>query len=100
MVTLDEIKNDDRWGDWSCAFSEAGLDVSDVEEVIEADTCSPEGYGSTNVWGVFKLKSGKYAGLWAWCDTTGWDCRAGGEHELFNTEAAARAWVDAKDKSV
>lgn len=29
---------------------------------------------------VFRLHDGRYVFISAWCDYTGWDCQAGGEH--------------------
>lgn len=39
---------------------------------------SPEGYASTNVVALGKVNDGRWVVLEGWCDTTGWDCQAGG----------------------
>jgi len=56
--------------DWAEAFHYADFEREDVEEVIHmVDGCNDE-----DPWvALFKLKNGKYAGLNAWCDYTGWD---------------------------
>jgi len=57
----------------------------DVAEFLGYHSYSPEGYGSEDVVGVFKLSDGRYAVLRASCDTTGWDCQAGGSSEVAAT---------------
>lgn len=57
--------------DWRNAFTYAkGFTREDVDEVIyicKGDNDGPDWLG------LFKLKNGRYAGLSAGCDYTGWD---------------------------
>jgi hypothetical protein len=39
---------------------------------------SPEGYASTNVVALGEARDGRWVVVEGWCDTTGWDCQAGG----------------------
>ena len=58
-------------------YYEAGIREEDVAEVVHEWSDSPEGYGSEDVMLVVRLTDGRFAYFEAWCDTTGWDCRAG-----------------------
>ena len=56
--------------DWREAHEYAGWAREDVEKIIYAEAGENDG----DAWiGLFLLKNGKYAGLNAWCDYTGWD---------------------------
>lgn len=62
---------------------------SDVTEIIAAD----EGYNDGDPWvGAFRLADGRFAKITAWCDFTGWDCRAGGEAEVAGSLDALLRW--------
>lgn len=72
--------------DWSSAFAYAdGFIQQDVEKVIIAWGRSPEGYGSIEMHGLFRLKDNRYACLNAWADTTGWGCQESGDSSLHPT---------------
>jgi len=65
-MTPKDLKEEFDWGE---AFEFAEFNIDDVESVIYAD----EGYNDGDSWiGLFKLKNGKFGGLTAWCDYTGW----------------------------
>jgi hypothetical protein len=70
-ATLEDMRQDYNWDGEDTAFSYAeGFTIDDVEEVI----ASANGEHDGDSWiAVFKLKDGKYAGLTAGCDYTGWD---------------------------
>ena len=62
---------------WSYGpFAEAGINRDEVKDVLYEWSDSPEGYGSEDVMIIFSTTDGRYGFLEAWCDTTGWDCRA------------------------
>jgi len=66
-MTIEELLEDD---DWDEAFGFANFKIEDIDEIIAAD----EGYNDGESWiALFRLKNGKFAGLSAWCDYTGWD---------------------------
>jgi hypothetical protein len=45
-----------------------------------------EGENDGDSWlGVFELLDGRFAFISAWCDYTGWDCRAGGSSWVAST---------------
>lgn len=57
-----------------------GLD--DVAEVFAAS----DGENDERDWVCYgRLIDGRYFSLAAWCDYTGWDCRAGGAAQVANT---------------
>lgn len=55
--------------------SDAPFSRSDVHEIIGTERQEGD-YAETEVWGAFVLKDGRFAGVNASCDTTGWDCQA------------------------
>ncbi len=56
--------------DWREAFDYATYDREQVAEVLYAD----DGDNDGPAWiGLFKMCDGKFMGLNAWCDYTGWD---------------------------
>lgn len=67
------------YGPWA----EAGLKKSDVSEIIHEYSDSPEGWGSEDVMIVFTTPDGRFGFFEAWCDTTGWDCRAGASDVVY-----------------
>lgn len=80
-----ERLQDDDWGE---AFAYAPQDVS-RESVVRIVGIS-DGYGDGDDWiGLFELADGRFMLLCAWCDYTGWDCQAGGDHAFFDTEKSA-----------
>lgn len=83
--------------DWREAFGFAGFPIEEVAEVIRAE----EGENDGDSWlAVGRLKNGVYFLLSAWCDYTGWDCRAGGDSEEAATlEDLVRWRMTDKDRS-
>lgn len=70
--------NWEEYGEWYGygPLSEAGIDKEAVEEIIHYR----EGENDGSSWLlVLRLTDGRYAYVSAWCDYTGWDCRAGHE---------------------
>lgn len=80
--------------DWQSAFAygndirtathcdKAGFGINDVAEVLAADP----GANDKQSWMMAgRLKDGRYFFLDAWCDYTGWDCRAGGDGQVADT---------------
>ena len=65
-------------------ISPSRFKLRQVISVEGVEISSPEGYASEDV-----LAYGKtYGGWWlleAWCDTTGWDCQAGGSIRLADS---------------
>ena len=62
--------------DWGYAFDRAGVNRDDVAIIYAAD----EGQNDVDSWiAAGQLKDGRWFFATAWCDYTGWDCRAGGE---------------------
>lgn len=57
-------------------LSEAGIEQEAVEEVIHY-RAGENDYSNWLL--VLRLTDGRYAYVSAWCDYTGWDCRAGSE---------------------
>lgn len=68
------------------ALYEAGIRKDEVEEIVHEWSDSPEGWGSEDVMMVLRMKDGRWCYVEAWCDTTGWDCRAGGEAYFASSE--------------
>lgn len=60
---------------------EIGFAFPDIEVVV-AHHERPGDYAEMDVVAVLRLDDGRYALLRAWCDTTGWDCQAGGDIEV------------------
>lgn len=72
--------------DWEEAFRYAdGFKQSEVETVLYAHAESDEGYGQIEIHALFELGDGKFACLSAGCDTSGWDCQAGGEGTVHDS---------------
>jgi hypothetical protein len=64
--------------------STAAFDENDIARVIASD----EGENDEADWlAAVELKDGRFGFLSAWCDYTGWDCRAGGRAYVAATEA-------------
>jgi hypothetical protein len=65
---------------WEAAFSEAKLKPDDIATV--AGAYIEDGYyAETTVFAYGQLHDGRWFFMEAGCDTTGWDCQAGGSHE-------------------
>ncbi len=69
-TTLEEMRADNDY-DWREAFSYAeGFAMDDVSDVL----ASSDGENDGPEWvATFRLNDGRYAGLKAGCDYTGWD---------------------------
>ena len=88
-MTPEEMKEE---SDWQEAWKYAGkagnpitrdvrdFEINDVVEVIATHVAEGD-YAETTVDGIFRMKDGVYVYLNAGCDTTGWDCQAGGSAE-------------------
>lgn len=64
-------------------LEEAGFTKADVREIVRWY----EGENDAESWyAVLILSDGRYAGVEAWCDYTGWDCQAGSEVVYASTE--------------
>ena len=63
----------------------------DVAEVI-AHHIDFGDYAETEVWILGRLKDGRYFFLNSSCDTTGWDCQAGGHAYVASTLDKVEAW--------
>ena len=58
---------------WHGAFSSDGAGVADLLDQVCEVIAAQEGENDAAPWvGLFKLETGKYLGLTAWCDYTGW----------------------------
>jgi hypothetical protein len=65
-------------------LEEAGFTKEDVREIVRWYDGEND-YESW--WAVLILSDGRYAGVEAWCDYTGWDCQAGSEVVYASSEA-------------
>lgn len=105
-MTIDELLASSDWSEVFCESNSGGgvdgvveacppgttIDLTlpkraDVVEII-AICEAPQGFYEFNQWGgvgVFKLRDGRYLAASGWCDTTGWDCRAGNSLEVGHT---------------
>lgn len=58
---------------WGGAFSDDGAGVASLMEQVCEIIAAQEGENDGASWiGLFRLETGKYLGLTAWCDYTGW----------------------------
>lgn len=74
---------------WKEAFEYAPFNTTDVAQVLHY----AEGENDGDSWvGVFRLKDGKFGYVDAWCDYTGWDCRAGGDGDIADTFEELQRW--------
>lgn len=91
-----ELFDEERYGDWHDAFAAADASAkrAEIERVIWSSTEHGD-YAETTIRGVFAMKAGNFGALRAWCDTTGWDCQAGGDWSEFATEEEAHGFVKA-----
>ena len=72
--------------DWQAAMEYAKFKFEDIKTVISA----VEGENDGADWQlVVELKSGKFAWLSASCDYSGWDCQAGGESGVCDSQEDA-----------
>lgn len=79
--------------DWQEAMKYAQFTFQQIKRVILAT----EGERDDSDWAlVVELEGGGYGALTAWCDYTGWGCQEGGNSGVFETEEAARRFVDGK----
>ncbi len=69
---------------WECGFEEAKLSPADVL-VIRGLNWSRGDYAEQDVRCYGTLKDGRWFIMSAGCDTTGWDCQAGGEYRTAAT---------------
>lgn len=70
--------------DFGYALAEAGVDPKEIEEVVRYH----EGERDYEPWFiVMRMSDGQWCHVTAWCDYTGWDCRAGGEAFYASSEA-------------
>jgi hypothetical protein len=95
-MKIEEMPTQEYWGkyDWGQVFGTnsysspsaefagksgpAGVPKpADVEKVLWIISDSPEGYGSVDFSGLFRLTEGRFAMCEAWADTTGWGCQDG-----------------------
>jgi hypothetical protein len=99
--TIEAMRDGDNDYDWKEAFRSSskaiaapcdespivaddfGLD--DVEEVL-ASALQNGSYAEVTVYAVFRLKDGRFACIEASCDTSGWDCQAGGMKTVGRSE--------------
>lgn len=62
--------NDDGW---SSAFGGDGAGVSDLYDQVAVVVAARAGQNDGESWiGLFRLFDGRYVGITAWCDYTGW----------------------------
>jgi hypothetical protein len=69
---------------WEYGFAEAGLSATDVL-VIRGLSWSRGDYAEQDLHCYGTLKDGRWFILSAGCDTTGWDCQAGGEYRTADS---------------
>lgn len=62
--------------DFSQAMFEAGIEESNISRIVHRRDGENDYY---NWLFVLELLDGRFAYVSAWCDYTGWDCRAGSE---------------------
>lgn len=67
-MSLQEILDD---YDWQRGATEADFDLSAVESVVGVSKTSGD-FAGTNLRGIFRLADGRYAYVFADCDTTRW----------------------------
>jgi hypothetical protein len=85
-MTLEELKED---YDWQQAFCYSQFTFQDVKNVIALE----EGYNDGESWViVVELNNGTFGYIDAWCDYTGWDCRAGGDSGVYDTLENLQRW--------
>lgn len=105
-MKLDEMREDSDWREvWKYASPASNpitrevipsITMDDVEEIIAASN----GERDEDHWiGVFRLKDGKWVFLSAGCDTTGWDCQAGGSAEWCATLEELKACIGDWDRN-
>lgn len=93
VIALEEFKDDWNWqaaiheavcGYYTSSYLEENPEhpIHNVAEVLAADA----GEHDERDWiAILRMKDGQWAMLRAGCDYTGWDCRAGGSMEYFET---------------
>lgn len=86
--------------DFTESLSRVGVEREQIERVIAAwghgdgmasDDPQPTGWAedSPTEWSggfLVKLKDGRYAYIWGWCDYTGWGCQDGAYIRHYDTE--------------
>jgi hypothetical protein len=100
-------------GDWKEAFSVASkpepvissqnvsLEDITIENVRQVIAHLTEGgdYAEKTCIGIFKLSDGRFISVCSECDTTGWDCQAGGSITVASTlEELIRYGLDKKER--
>lgn len=76
-------------------------DYSDKDRIVRVDLFaewSDEGYADRSVRAVFMVDDGAWVFLSAGCDTTGWDCQAGGTAEWADAREDLLALITAEDR--
>ena len=96
-MKIEEMPTQEYWSeyDWQMVFDTGDYNASptaefagkngraevpkpeEVEQVLWMTSDSPEGYGSVDFAGLFKLTGDRFAICEAWADTTGWGCQDG-----------------------
>ena|SRR3990167_9313840 len=72
--------------DWQDAMKYAKFEFAEIAEVIDAREGEPDGKD----WQLLvKLKTGKFGWLRAGCDYSGWDCQAGGDSGIADSQEEA-----------
>lgn len=90
--TIEEFLKD---YDWREVFTYAPDEITQKD--VETIHAAVNGERDVSDWvGLFGLKDGRVLLIWAGCDYTGWDCRAGGSGQVFKdlTEAIDPLGVD------
>lgn len=84
--------------DYTESLVRVSVNTEDVESVVRAWGESIEGYGEWSGGFLLKLKSGQYAYVRGWCDTTGWGCQDGAEIDHFDSEPASEMLIALDNK--
>jgi hypothetical protein len=72
--------------DLSETLDRVSIDRDDIEEVVAAWGDTSEGWGAWEGAFILRLKDGRYAHVWGWCDTSGWGCQDGAEVSWFDSD--------------
>jgi len=72
--------------DFSESLDRAGISETDIESVIAAWGYSAGSYAEWEGGFIMRMKDGRYAYLWGWCDTSGWGCQDGADVKYYDEQ--------------
>ena len=102
LINFFPADSGDAAGDFHAALDVADgekFTVADVESVVSAGMEWGD-YAETTCVGIFRLKDGRFGYVSAGCDTTGWDCQAGGVIGIAASVEEARSHLTPDDLAI